>query len=401
MKIHVYDFLNKNKKATLDGSEFTGTDISLTIDDYASCVLTYGNIQSEFKFDIAGFDNIYVEDDDGNIIFGGIVVSYNATSDGGRFNAYDHRWVLQKLLLDAQKLVSAGDDILDVVEELINLAKSKREIPLTFSRELSSVAPGIGADFKFEPGDDIAGCLQKIIQSVYARWAVRYARVGDNIVGRLIVRSIAGITPEGVGIARTFLKSEDGDVVEFVYTDGNGRGNGGYGKNNLQSFNYTLDLSQYTSRTKIVTKIGDAAQSYDVTPNPLSGFLEGLFGRSEGFVSDYNVNSEATARIVGSIEQTYPRNDFTVVLAPNYTKHLNCGDRVGIKIDTALFTTLPNDLMARIDSISYSRKDGFFERTMMLNLMNPQKRTGTSGILQVIAGMNKRIDGLDKSYVNS
>lgn len=393
MKIHIYDYLNKNKKATLKGEDFNSVDITHTIDDFSTCRLSHGINSRISSISFTGFDNIYVEDDNGKILFGGILVSINVDNNSESMVAYDHRWILARLILDEVITVNTSSNLLDIVEQLITSAKAKRNIPITFDRANSAFNSVFKAELSFEIGDDIASCLQKIIQTYYARWAMRYKKDGNNIYGSLIVRSINGVTPEGVGISRSISKSEDGDVITLFYGEGDKR-------NNIQNFNFTFDLSSYTSRTKMGIKIGSESQFVNVPPNPFSGAMENLFGLAESFVTDYKATSEDTAKSIGKINQTYPRQDFEVVMSPLFNKRLNCGDRVNITIISSLLAGV-KDFGVRIDNVTYSLKDGYFETRLFVNSMNPQKRTGTLDFLQVINSLQGKLDDLNKKYFNS
>lgn len=394
MRIHLYDFLNKNKKAIINAAEFTGIDIGHTIDDFSTCTLSFGIIGAVVDITVNGFDNIYVEDDNGKIIFGGIVVGYNITPNGGQFTCYDHRWILSKLLLDTAVDLTATDDVLDVVENFITTAKSKRAIPIEFDRDGSAINDDFRADLHFEIGDDIAGALQKIIQTIYARWAVRYEKVGNEIFGKLVIRSVQGVTPEGVGISRSRHKSEDGKEITLYYGEGEK-------KNNIQDFAFVFDLSEYTSRTKIGVKLADVSTFIDTPPNENSALFEFFFGKAEGFMTDYNANSQATAVALGQINQTYPRQDLDVTLSPEFKTLINCGDRLNIVINSPLLQIPEGQISARIDAVRYSVKDGVVERKIFVNTMSPQKRTGTTGFLQAIANMSQKLDGLNNNYFNS
>ncbi len=395
MRIHLYDFLNKNKKATIEGAEFSGLQIGHTIDDFSSCTLNFGLTDSIINIAIQGFDNIYVEDDDGHIVFGGIITGYNVTPTSGTFNCFDHRWVLTRLILDEVITISASDDLLDKVEILLAAAKAKREIPLEFDREGSAINPDYGADLRFEIGDNIGSSLQKIIQTVYARWAVQYVKDGDVIYGKLVVRSVRGVTPEGVGISRSKFQSDDGKEITLFYGEGSER-------SNMQDFNFVFDLSSYTSRTKVGAKIGDVSQFFD-SPVPQDVFaqFEYFFGRADGFVTDYNANSPATAYALADINRTLPRQDLDVLLTPTAGLDLNCGDRVNVVIDSPLLAIAYGVIAVRIDAITMTYKDGYFEKRLFVNTMSPQKRTGTTGFLQAVNDIKERLDGLDKNYFNS
>lgn len=394
MKIHLYDFLNKNKKGILRGEDFSQLTINHTIDDFSSAQLSFGMGQSVIDTPIQGFDNIYIEDDQGRIIYGGIIAGYSVNSKGGVFESYDHRWVLSRLILDEPLEILEEDDLLAKVDELIDIAKAKRVIPLDFYREGSAINDHYRADLRFEVGDNIASCLQKIIQTIYARWAVRYYKSGNDIYGQLIVRSVLGVTPEGVGISRTTHKSEDGEIIKLLYSEGSDR-------SNIQEFNFHFDLSQYTSRAKIGAKIDNAPVFVDTAPVGISAVYESIFGRAEGYTSDYKANSYQTAQILSQINQTYPRQDIDVVLNPNFTTLINCGDRVNVVIDSPVLDTGNQDILARIDSVTYSQQNGYLERRMLVNTMSPQKRNGANGFLQKIIEIQESLDGLDKNYFNS
>ena len=397
MKIHIYDYLNKNKKAILDGSEFSSMQISHTIDDFSSCSFGFGVTGEVVQLDIQGFDNIYVEDDSGDIVFGGIISRYNVKPTGGTLYAIDHRWILSRLVLDTAVDLTATDDVLDIVDQLIDLAKEKRIIPIDFDRDGSAINTDYRADLHFEIGDDIAGCLQKIIQTIYARWQMRYFKNGNDIYGKLIIRSVKGVTPEGVGISRSFAQSEDGSQVSLYYGEGDD-------KSNLQDFDFGFDLTSYASRTKIGAKIDNASVFYDSLPPETSDTfytLEYLFGRTDGYMTDYNASSKETAIALADINRVFPGQDFDVTLSPTFDKKINCGDRVNVIISSPVLRVDRNLISVRVDAVTYTLKDGYLECRLFINTMSPQKRSGTTGLLQAISDIKQRLDGLDKNYFNS
>jgi len=396
MIIHIYDFLNKNKLGQLNAEEFLDVNVTQDIDDFSTASLSYN---SESKFNAVttqGFENIYIEDDNGKIIFGGILTAYNIGDSGASITLYDHRWILTRLILETVVTLDHGESVLDVVEELITAAKAKRAIPLEFDREASAFNDEYAADLRFEIGDDIGTALQKIIQTTYSRWAVRYEKRGNEIFGRLIVRSVRGVTPEGVGIARSKHQSEDGSRVTLIYAEGGAH-------NNIQKFQITQDLSQMTTRSKLGAKIGGESQFFDSTlhnTDPTVFTYEFYYGRTEGFSTDYKANSESTGRTLANINQTLPRIDMEVTLSPDFDIHLNAGDRVSVIIESPLITGI-NGNTVRIDAVSYTLRNSHLERVLKLNFMSPQKRPGTTGLLQAISGMQQKLDGLDKNYFNN
>lgn len=394
-QVHIYDFLNKNKLAQYSGAEYLSLNISHSIDDFSTATLTFNQRSRSNETQMLGFENVYIEDSEGNIIFGGLLVSFQITENVGSMTLYDHRWVLSRLILDQVVTLDSSKNVLDVVEELITAAKAKRSIPLEFYRDGSAFNPDYTADLRFEIGDDIGSCMQKIIQTTYSRWAVRYTRQENEIFGRLIVRSVRGVTPEGVGIARGFHHTEDGEFVHLIYVEGEEH-------NNIQSFNLVQDLSQMTTRSKLGAKIGGESKFYNSTSyqtDPYLFQLEFYYGRTEGYASDYKANSAATGRTLANLNQTLPRIDADVVLAPNFTRYLNCGDRVSMSLKSPMIIGLDKNTV-RIDAISYTSKDGYLERRMFINFMSPQKRPGTNGLLQQISDMQQKLDGLDKNYLN-
>ena len=395
MKVHVYDPFNKNKKGLLREEEFTSCAITSDIDDYATLKLTMPLSASASSLNVSGFENIYVEDEKGRIMFGGIVTTLNVSQTQLTLTCYDHRWVLSRLILDEQKNVAASDDILTVAEDLITLAKSKRIIPFDFDRSGSEIAGSqAGADLVFEVGDDIAGCLQKIIQTIYARWAVRYSKEGDLIVGKMILRSVRYVTPEGVGIVRTPTKSEDGTVITLVYDEGNPL-------TNIQDWKLTFDVAPLAAVSKLAFKEGDVTKYISSPPDGISGYYAAQFGYTENFSSDYNATSEDTGRALSQINQVYPTFAVDITLAPDLDIFLRAGDRVSFKVKSPMLSGFENGSQGRIDSISFSRSNGSWFTSMTVNFMSPQKRAGTVGFLAIVAQIKQHLADLDKNYLKT
>lgn len=391
MKIHFYDQMNKNKIGLIDGDQFTSMTINHTIDDFSSCTMSHSISDPLTALRLQGLENIYVEDDNGVIIFGGVITGFAVNADGETITCYDHRWILSRLIIDEEVTLHADDDVLATIDYLVDIAKAKRNIPLEFNAEKSAINSDERADLVFAVGDNIASCLQKIIQTLYARWAVRYEKINNQIIGYLIVRSISNVTPEGVGIARTKERSEDGTLVTIFYGEGDSR-------SNVLGFDFNIDLSSYTARTKIGVKLNGDTQYFDSEPDEVSASFAYIFGITEGFATDYKANSEDTARSLAIINQTYPKSDCEVTLNPDFTDRFNCGDRVNLKI-VSPFLEGVNDAQVRIDGITYTRKSGYFETKLNLNTMNPQKRTGTTGILEKISSLEERLDDLNQNYL--
>jgi len=395
MRIHLYDYLNTNKKATMKAEAFIGIGISHTIDDFSSANLSFSITEEIADTEIRQFDNIYVEDDDGEIIFGGVISGFSVKPTGGQLTCYDHRWMLTRLILEDAITLAASDDVLDAVEQLIEAARAKRpSLPIVFDRAGSIINPAYQADLKFEIGDDIGSCLQKIIQTLYARWQMRYYKDGNSIFGNLVVRSVRGVSPEGVGISRSWAQSEDGEVIRLFYGEGDNR-------SNMQDFTFTGDFSSYASRAKVGARINGNPAFFTADPDETSAQYEFQFGRTEVYVSDYNANSPETALALSRINQNYPRQDFDVLLSPLFTRRLNCGDRVSIAIASPLLNVEDGTTSARIDAVSYNFKDGYLERRVLANVMSPQKRTGTTGFLEAMSKVQQGLDKLDKNYFNS
>jgi len=393
MKIHLYDFLGKNKIKTFDTSDFLSLSITHNIDDFSTLTLGFGIVRAVNETGIGVYQNIYVEDDEGRIIFGGIITGFSTTAQGGTFKAIDHRWIFSKLILDAEMNLTSSEDVLDVVEDLINAAKAKREIPVFFNREGSAISDQYQADLTFSRGDDIGSSLQKIIQSIYARWAVRYTKVGNEVIGFLIVRSVRGVSPEGVGIARSIHQSEDGTIVKLSYEEGSQQ-------NTIHTFNVNYDAAPYVSRATLGVKLGEDQEPtfVNAAPDGFSAFFESNYGRTEAFSTDYKVASLETAQQLSGMNQVYPTIDVQIQPTPDFTPHLNCGDRVLLAIKSPL-VELPGNTV-RVDSVSYTMEDGYLTRSISLNLTSMQKRPGTGGILKKINDMDTALDDLGKHYFN-
>lgn len=392
-KVHVYDFLNRNKKGVFNLDDFISISINENIDDFSTATLSSSlDVKPSADFYINVFDNIYIEDGDGLILFGGLISSITGTESGLQLTCYDHRWILTRLVLDEAKTVSTNDNVLDVVKEFIDIAKSKRQIPISFDEENSQMNPDYNVDLKFEVGDSIGGAIQTIIKNTYARWQMRYYKKDGFIYGKLVIRSVVGVTPEGVGISRSKFKSEDGDIVKLFYKEG-----GKY--NNLQSFNFKLDLTSYTSRVRLGVKINGESEFVENQNDWIADWFENTFGRCEEFATDYKINSLISANESAIINKNYPEQTIQCTLSPLFDKHLRAGDRVGLEIISPILIVGSGGV--RVDSISYNYNDGFFDKQLVLNTMSPQKRSATTGIVDMIGDMQNKLDGLDKNYFNN
>lgn len=393
MKIHIYDPQHRQKIAQLRGEDFLRVEINLNIDDLHTCTLRASSISPFNDILLQGMENYYIEDDSGEIIFGGIATSLQVDTQGTTITLYDHRWVYYKLILDAPETLTQANDVVEFVGKLLRIAQAKRNIPIALDIASSQINNAFRADLHFEVGESIGSALQKIIQTIYARWAINYEKNDNQIIGKLIIRSVLGVTPEGIGISQSIYHSESGRVVTIHYEEGSAL-------NNILSFNFTQDFTNATTRTKVGIKLDGNPVFVDVPPYGVNQFIETTYGRSESFMTDYYANSVQTGSVVGQINQTFPRSDITVTLAPNFKEIVKAGDRVSVYINTPQLVSTERAGM-RVDSVRYNRQDGYWDITLHLNAMSPQKRSGTSGLLETLSKVDQGLDSLDKNYFNN
>jgi hypothetical protein len=393
MRIHIYNYDNSKKLTAFDESHLSSLRISHTINELSSCTMTFPMDAEPEIISVQGFENVYIEDERGNIIFGGLIVKSTANPSGSSISCYDHRWLLTKLILDEGFDLSEDDDILEAINYLIALGQIKRRIPIEFDMDKSALNPDYKTSLRFETGDTIGSCLRKIIEPILARWAVRYEKVGDYIIGKLIVRSIVGVTPEGVGIARIKEKSEDGEIVPLIYEEGQGN-------NNVQSFSFDSDMSNYNSRTKIGYKIDGESVYYTAPPTGSSPALETVFGICEKYATDYSAASEEGARRSSIVNQTYITSGVDIILSPDFTRFLNCGDRVVIKIKSQTLLGAEDGISARIDKIDYIWSDGLLSRTLGFDIMNQLKFSGSNDVVREMNELSSKQSNSDQYYFN-
>src|SRR5690606_17927922 len=126
-----------------------------------------------------------------------------------------------------------------------------------------------------------------IIEDSRSRWRLDTIYQDGVFRTSLVVRSIEGVTPEGVGIARTREKSEDGSILQLFFEKGNQL-------SNIQNFTIRQNISAMATRTILAYKIGEETR-YSKQSDGLSKGIQGLLGRYENFVSDYRIDSDDTA----------------------------------------------------------------------------------------------------------
>src|SRR5690606_7756751 len=128
-----------------------------------------------------------------------------------------------------------------------------------------------GVDMIFERGTDIASCLQKILQTTYSRWAVKYQYVDGVIIGKLIVRSVRYVTPEGVGKSYSFVQTDTGEVKEFTFIEG--------GVSNIKEFAFTQSADSYMPAVVVGAKIDDNSEFFTAPPTGANLAYYPFYGR--------------------------------------------------------------------------------------------------------------------------
>lgn len=396
MRVHIFDTYNVNKIAALPISYFQNISIEHLIDDFSSASLSVVKLPLISADEINPFDNLYIEDDNGKIIFGGIITAHNLNPKNGTISCLDHRWLFSRLVLDEELIINTGDDLYEVFNNLISIVQEKRQIPIIFSDELSGFADGAGADLRFEIGENIGSVFGKIVKSIIGRWGIKYELNGSDIIGKLFVRSAGGITPEGAGISRSIQKSEDGSEVTLRYIEG--------GMNNtIDDFTFNFDITRQATTVKIAYRQDGETAYY--TFDPLTGSFEETlaeqFGKTEVFVSDYNVTSLQTAFITAFLNQLRPTQDLTMQLSRDFDGEVNVGDRVNIDIKTNLFEVnlLEDNPVVRIDKATYKIDDSGIARSVYASASNPRIQNNNPNIIDEFSRVRSRLDGLEKNYL--
>ena len=393
MRVYFYDLLQNKLQLSLPVSDFSDVNIEHSIDGISSLRLGITNEFAQVPYEITPFDNIYIEDDQGRIIFGGVISGYNVQAKSGQITAYDHRFLFKRLIADKKYTISEDDNLLEKVQEVFDAAQQKRKIPIVFDRDRSAINEKYTTDLSFKVGDKYAKILKKIVKSTQSRWAIEYEKTGNSITGHLFVRSIFGVTPEGVGVSHSVDKSEDGSRINLFYKEGSQA-------NTINNFTFRYDMAKMNTRTKVGIKTDGQKEFVDVPPNGFTARLQGRFGITESYINDYKVDSKDAAQTIGDINQNLPVQELSITLARDFKKYLRTGDRVSLEIEVPLLY-FPGEISSRIDGITYVYREGGFERQLKVNVQNPKKRIESTAIIDQIEKVNERLDDLDKDYLEN
>lgn len=381
-KIRIHYATNNEPKLVYFNSDtrkmYENLSYSDSLISTGSCTFTLipDEIQAtgDIDTDIGGFEYVYIENAHGEIVWGGILVSFSGGKDRLTVNCLGMKYALDLIRLTAD--LSITGNALTSIENLLDVAKTKRELP--FVMDSNSLVVDDTA-LNFTTGKTIYQAIKDIVDSAYLRFIFTYEKSGITITPKILVRSVLGISPEGVGINRGLQSTETDDKVQLKYSIDSPR------ETNLIDFNINYDLRGMVSKGKLITS--DAV--YDSSSSPVSEFLGSYFGNVERTEVAFEITDPATAQAVanGLVNDVSFRIDVT--FEDSYNFEINIGDRISLLIKTKLlrlFTpgAIDNPITPRVEEKNVSVKDGYRIITLKLNANNSQK-----SLADIIEQVNK------------
>lgn len=379
MKIRLFDAIEHKPKLTLINTDkkmqYSNLTYSDSLEDIGSCSFDIvpqgdGDEVSELANEITGLEYIYLENSNGEIVWGGILASFQADEVGLSVQCIGMKYIFEFMNIETDLTVDVTGNYEDTLQFFLDLAKTKRSIPVVMSENSDVV--GTGA-FSFSAGKSIYSCMKDVVNAGSIRFIFEYEKDGIYVIPKMVVRSTQGVTPEGVGLNRGLESDETDDKLQLKYTTDSPR------ESNLNSVSVNYDLRGMVSKGTLVASIGGTPTTF--TSNSLA--LQSFFGKVEKFEINYEVNDSDTAQAVVNKFVTYPPFRATVGLTPDFDFELNVGDRVGFLLKTksiSLFTpeesggvTINKPVTVRIDEKRVSFIDGVPQIELLLAVGNSSK----------------------------
>ena len=331
MKIRIHD-INNNVKSVLSNAEgkqeFSNLEYSFSLNGVGSCSF---NVLPQKDYDptadVSGLEYVYIEDDNGEIIWGGILISFDNSVDSLKFNCLDIKFALSLVMIEENTVFSGNG--LDIVSSLLTTAKTKRTLPITISDD--SEVLGV-ADMDFLIGKDIYSCIKDVVEASESRWIINFVKTGNTINAFLVMRSISGVSPQGAGLDRSVSSSETtvNEKISLRFIENSTE------KNNISDYRVNYDLRGLVSNPILSTKIAGIPTQFEAGITTYKSYLSAVFGRVEKHISNLEVNDSDTAQKLVNKEVSFPPFNPSLSLDQTVQDIINVGDRVSLTINTNL-----------------------------------------------------------------
>jgi hypothetical protein len=338
------------------------------------------NYYDLIRDDIIGLERMYIEDDFGNIVWGGFNTSFRATENKTAFVCTEMKNYFTRIKSPIKEISGNG---LDSIKSILNSINSEIKI-----HEDSEIVD----DAKIRLGENatVYDAIKSIINATYSRWILIHEKKDGLIETKLLCRSIKGVMPEGIGLDRSRYSKEveDKDKRYFIYNEVDNN------RNNVLSFTVNQIHDSVVTKCTVRYKEDGVSKSVTSAVTPTSLYIESLFGVHEKVISSNEIITTEHAQIVADREIVAPETEVTINAYPEKEDKISVGDRVDFQIFSGAFITAgldgDNNVIVgssryRVEEKKVVYKDGYLEISYKLTQRNtvPYSYTLTEKIADI------------------
>lgn len=322
-----FDFENLQYSNSLQGLGSCSFDFVKKDPSYLLGLNYFKILESEF----VGLERIYIEDENGNIVWGGINTDFSANGENASIKCIELKTYFNNIKAPFITLQGNG---LEVISDLIE--QSGSEIKLHDDCNIID-----DVDIVISDNATLFDAIKSVIEATYSRWILSHEKINGLIETKLICRSILGISPAGVGVDRSRNSTEVDDTgkIFYIYDELNTE------RTNIKSYSASQQYNSIVSNCIVQYKDISGAEHSVESKEPISNehespsFMENFFGKNEKVITSLEIKTNEHAQSVANREVQQPNTSITIDLYPTNEDFLSVGDRIEFQIFSSGFIT--------------------------------------------------------------
>lgn len=346
MKILVYNHDGTRFKKLLENNsvklDYTDLSYSSSLEGLGSCSFklpksdptefigkNYFDILDE---DFIGLERIFLQDDNGDIVWGGINNTFDGDTDSSQIKCKELKSYFSSLKCPFSTATGNGLVAINSI-----LATSGSTITL---HDDSNIVDDI--DIKLSANATVYDAIKSIIEGTYSRWILVHEKIGDVVQTKLLCRSIIGVSPAGVGLDRSKDSLEvDADGKRyFIYDEVNTE------RTNILNYKASQKHDSVVSNCIVQYKDISGVQQVAQSMEPVDGethnspsIVNYYYGKKEKVITSLEIRKPEHAQALANREVQFPDTSIKLTLYPQADDDIFVGDRVDFQIFSGGFIT--------------------------------------------------------------
>lgn len=281
--------------------------------------------------ELIGLERVYLQDDNGNIVWGGINSTFDGDTEGADVKCIEMKSYFKTL---STSFTGANGNALVAIQSILTASGS--DITL---HEDSNIVDDVNV--KIPSNATVYDAIKLIIEASYSRWILVHKKVNGLIETKLLCRSIIGVSPAGVGLDRSKDSDEvqDNEKVFYIYDEVNTE------RSNLVSYKASQKHESVVSNCIVQYKDAGGVEQSAQSQEPVGGehnspaVIEYFFGKNEKTITSLEIIDASHAQDVANREVQFSDTRVSVNLYPQAEDNVFVGDRVDFQIFSGSFVT--------------------------------------------------------------